>query len=137
MATANVVNAITNGIIGCAIKVHRELGPGLLHSVYQPCLAHDLLQAGYKVEVEKPIALKYGEVQSICAFRVDIMVEDAVLVEVKCVDTIAPIHRAQLLTYLRLTGCAVGLILNFNVPVLREGIVRIANNFRGEDGQLR
>jgi GxxExxY protein len=130
------LNAITDAIIGAAIKVHRELGPGLLHSAYLPCLTQDLVRAGRDVEVEKPISLKYGDVKTDCAYRIDMMVDGQVIVEVKCIEKFAPIHRAQMLTYLRLTECPVGLLINFNVNVLTDGIRRVAHNLRDEHGNL-
>ena len=136
MTDLSAINAITQDIIGSAIKVHKEFGPGLLHSVYLPCLAQDLVKGGREVEVEKPIPLKYGDVTTECAYRVDVMVDGLVIVEVKCVDKLAPIHRAQMLTYLRLTKCSLGLLINFNVTVLTDGIRRVANNLRDEDGNL-
>jgi len=136
MTDLSALNAITSDIIGSAIKVHEEFGPGLLHSVYLPCLAQDLVRAGREVEIEKPIHLKYGDVTTECAYRLDLMVDGLVIVEVKCVDKLAPIHRAQMLTYLRLTECPVGLLINFNVTVLTDGIRRVANNLRDEQGNL-
>jgi GxxExxY protein len=136
MTDIPALNAITDDIIGSAIKIHKEFGPGLLHSVYLPCLAQELVKVGRDVEAEKPIPLKYGDVQTDCAFRVDLMVDGLVIVEVKCVDKLAPIHRAQMLTYLRLTECPLGLLINFNVPVLKDGVRRVANNLRDEQGRL-
>jgi GxxExxY protein len=136
MTDLTALNALTDHIIGLAIKVHKAFGPGLLHSVYLPCLAQELVRADRDVEVEKPIALEYGDVKTDCAYRVDLIVDGLVIVEVKCVDKLAPIHRAQMLTYLRLTECPVGLLINFNVSVLKDGIRRVANNLRDEHGNL-
>jgi GxxExxY protein len=136
MTDLTALNAITDDIIGSAIKVHKEFGPGLLHSVYLPCLAQDLVRIGREVEVEKPIPLKYGDVTTDCAYRIDMMVDGQVIVEVKCIEKFAPIHSAQMLTYLRLTGCPVGLLINFNVTVLTQGLRRVVNNLRDEDGNL-
>ena len=130
------INATTDAIIGAAIKVHRVLGPGLLHSVYLPCLAHELVIAGRDVEIEKPVSLKYGDVKTDCAYRLDMMVDGQVIVEVKCIEKFAPIHRAQMLTYLKLTDCSLGLLINFNVTVLTDGIRRVANNLRDDQGNL-
>ena len=130
------INAITEAVIGAAIKVHRVLGPGLLHSAYLPCLAQELVVAGRDVEIEKPVSLKYGDVKTDCAYRVDMMVDGQVVVEVKCIEKFAPIHRAQMLTYLKLTECPVGLLINFNVTVLTDGIRRVVNNLRDEQGKL-
>ena len=136
MTDLHAINAITDGIIGSAIKVHRELGPGLLHSAYLPCLTQELVTDGHKVEVEKAISLCYGDNTIDCAFRADMVIDDQVIVEVKCVEKFAPVHRAQMLTYLKLTGCPVGLLINFNVTVLKDGIRRVVNNLRDEQGSL-
>ena len=130
------INATTDAIIGAAIKVHRALGPGLLHSVYLPCLAQELVAADREVEVEKPLALKYGDVTTDCAYRLDMLVDGQVIVEVKCIEKFAPTHLAQMLTYLRLTECPVGLLINFNVKVLTDGIRRVANDLRDDQGKL-
>ena len=130
------VNSTTDTVIGEAIKVHREFGPGLLHSVYLPCLAQGLKKAGREVVVEMPIPLEYGDFKTDCAYRIDMVVDGLVVVEEKCVEKLAPIHRAQMLTYLRLTGCPLGLLINFNVPVLTQGIRRVANNLRDDEGNL-
>ena len=105
MTDLDALNTTTDAVIGEAIKVHREFGPGLLHSVYLPCLAQGLRKAGREVVVERPIPLEYGDFKTDCAYRIDMVVDDQVIVEVKCVEKLAPIHRAQMLTYLRLTGC--------------------------------
>jgi GxxExxY protein len=123
------LNAITERIISAAIEVHRALGPGLLESAYEACVSFDLIQSGLKVERQKPLPIAYRDVNLDCGYRLDMVIEDSVIVELKAVDQIAPIHRAQLLSYLRLSGCKVGLLINFNVPLLREGIVRVVNNF--------
>jgi GxxExxY protein len=136
MTDPHAIDTITDAIIGAAIKVHKQLGPGLLHSAYLPCLTQELVTDGRKVEVEKPISLRYGDVKTDCAFRVDLMVDEQVIVEVKCIEKFAPVHRAQMLTYLRLTECRVGLLINFNVTVLKDGIRRVVNNLRDEQGNL-
>lgn len=123
------LNRITESIIGAAIDVHRGLGPGLLESAYEACLAFELAQRGLKVEQQKPLPVVYKDVKLDCGYRLDLLVEDAVIVEIKAVDRLAPIHKAQLLSYLKLTGCKVGLLLNFNVQVLKHGIRRVVNNF--------
>jgi GxxExxY protein len=130
------VNALTDETIGAAIRVHKRFGPGLLHSVYLPCLAQELLERNLSIEVEKPLALNYGTVKVDCAYRIDLVVEETVVVEVKCIDKLAPIHVAQMLTYLRLTGCPLGLLINFNVTKLTNGIRRVVNELRAEDGSL-
>ena len=136
MTDVQAIDAITDGIIGAAIKVHRLLGPGLLHSAYLVCLTQELVAGGYQVEVEKPISLSYGDDTIDCAFRADLMVDEQVIVEVKSLERCASVHRAQLLTYLKLTNCRVGLLINFNVPVLKDGIRRVANDLRDDQGNL-
>ncbi|RKY64328.1 MAG: GxxExxY protein, partial [Candidatus Latescibacterota bacterium] len=123
------LNWITENIIGAAIEVHRALGPGLLESAYEKCLAFELVQRGLKVEQQKPLPVVYRGVKLDCGYRLDLLVEEEVIVEVKAVDRLAPIHQAQLLSYLRLSGCKVGLLINFNVKVLKSGIRRIVNDF--------
>ena len=115
---------ITEKIIAAAIDVHRALGPGLLESAYQACLARELELSGIPFEREKPILVQYRGINVDCGYRLDFIVEGKVVVELKTVDSLEGIHEAQLLTYLRLTGCKVGLLINFNVPLLRNGIVR-------------
>jgi len=123
------LNQITESIIGAAIDVHRGLGPGLLESAYEACLAFELAQRGLKVEQQKPLPVVYKDVRLDCGYRLDLLIEDAVIAEIKAVDRLAPIHKAQLLSYLKLTDCKVGLLLNFNVQVLKQGIRRVVNNF--------
>ena len=122
------LNNVTSGIIGAAIDVHRALGPGLLESAYEACLAYELIQREMKVEQQKPLPLIYRDVQLDCGYRIDLLVDDAVIVEIKSVDSLAPIHQAQLLSYLKLSGCEVGLLINFNVKLLKQGIVRMVNS---------
>ena len=122
------LNTVTSGIIGAAIEVHRALGPGLLESAYESCLAYKLNQRKMKVEQQKPLPLIYGDVKLDCGYRIDLLVDDAVIVEIKSVDSLAPIHKAQMLSYLKLSGCEVGLLINFNVKLLKQGIVRMVNN---------
>jgi len=129
MSEGEKLNRITDQIIGAAIEVHRALGPGLLESAYEACLAFELAQRGLKVESQKPLPLTYKEVRLDCGYRLDLLVEDAVIVEIKAVDTLAPIHQAQLLSYLRLSGCKVGLLINFNVRILKDGLRRLVNDF--------
>jgi GxxExxY protein len=121
------LNKITDAIIGCAIEVHRALGPGLLESAYEACLVYELLQRGYKAEHQVPLPLVYKEVKLDCGYRLDLLVNDAVIVEVKSVEELAPIHEAQLLSYLKLANCKVGLLINFNVKMVKYGIKRLAN----------
>ena len=118
-------NHITGDIIASAIEVHKALGPGLLESAYAACLTLELTERGHIVEVKKPVPLVYKTVKLEAAFQLDMMVDCRIIVELKSVDALAPIHEAQMLTYLRLTGCRVGLLINFNVPMLKDGIQRV------------
>jgi len=115
---------LTGQIIAAAIEVHRELGPGLLESAYQACLAREFSVRGLSFEQEKPLPVEYKGVRVDCGYRLDFLVAGKVVVELKTVDALAPVHEAQLLTYLKLTGCRVGLLINFNVPILKNGIKR-------------
>ena len=112
-------------IIGAAIEVHRELGPGLLESAYEVCLCHELRSRGLQVTCQVPLPVTFKGVRLDCGYRIDICVNESVIVELKSVEKIADLHRAQLLTYLRLSGKKVGLLLNFNVPILKDGMVRM------------
>lgn len=116
---------LSNKIIGLAIEVHQNLGSGLLESVYQQCLAYELSTHNIEFVLEHPIPVKYKEINIDCAFRADMIVENSIIVELKSVDKILPIHEAQLLTYLKITGIRLGLIINFNTKLLRDGIKRI------------
>ena len=117
---------LTGNIIGAAIDVHRALGPGLLESAYEACLVYELRLRRLKVEAQKPLPIFYKDVMLDCGYRLDLVVEDQVIIEIKSVSTIAPIHEAQLLSYLKLYGtCARGLLINFNVKRLVEGIRRM------------
>ncbi len=119
---------ISEAIIGAAINVHRALGPGLLESAYEACLAYDLTEAGWAVEKQKALPLIYRGLSMDCGYRLDLLVDGKVIVEVKSVEALAPIHQAQLLSYLKLSGCKLGLIINFNVTLLKHGIMRLAHN---------
>jgi len=121
-------NEISEKIIGCAIQVHRELGPGLLESSYEECLYYELIQAGLLVEKQKPLPLIYKEVKLECGYRIDLMIEGKVIVEVKAIDALNDIHMAQILTYLKLSKIKLGLLMNFNVTLLKSGIKRVVNN---------
>ena len=123
-------NHLTERVIGACIEIHRALGPGLLESAYEECLCYELSRAGIKFERQKPLPVHYKEVNLECGYRMDLVIERKLIVELKAVDEIAPIHEAQLLTYLKLSGLTLGLLINFNVPVLKAGIKRIANNFQ-------
>jgi GxxExxY protein len=122
-------NNITGKVIGIAIDLHKQLGPGLLESVYQHTLSYELLQAGLQVDQQVPIPLVHKAVKLDCGFRVDILVEKKVIIEVKSVEALAQVHFAQTLTYLKLSGYKVGLLINFNSVVLKDGIQRVVNNF--------
>jgi GxxExxY protein len=114
----------TGPIIGAAIEVHRQLGPGLLESAYEECLCHELhlRGIGFRRQIELPV--EYKGIKLDCGYRLDLIVQDEVVVELKCVERVLPVHEAQLLTYMRLAGKQVGLLINFNVPVLTRGISR-------------
>ena len=127
MSERDQLNKITEIIIGAAIQVHRTLGPGLLESAYESCLAYELRKRGLAVEQQKAVPLVYEEVKLECGYRMDLWVERSIVVEVKSVEALAPIHEAQTLSYLRLSGSRLGLLINFNVIVLREGIRRFIN----------
>ncbi|MBN2549893.1 MAG: GxxExxY protein [Anaerolineales bacterium] len=116
---------LTGKIIGAAIEVHRHLGPGLLESAYQICLGRELELRGIQFEREKSLPIEYKGERLDCGYRLDFIVEQKLIVELKSVDKLLPIHDAQVLTYLKLTGCKVGLLINFNVPVLKDGIHRL------------
>jgi GxxExxY protein len=120
-------NRITSTIIGCAIRVHRATGPGLLESAYTPCLVYELRQVGFLISLQHPIPLVYRGIDLDASYRADMLVEDIILVELKSVESLASIHAAQMLTYLKLLKKPVGLIINFNVPVLKDGIKRVVN----------
>ncbi|MGB7234069.1 MAG: GxxExxY protein [Candidatus Acidiferrum sp.] len=117
-------NQITHEIIGAAIEVHRLLGPGLLESAYEECLARELLLRNVRFERQKPIPLVYKDVRLDCGYRIDLFVESSVVVELKSIEALAAIHEAIILTYIRLSGCRLGLLINFNVTVLKDGIRR-------------
>jgi len=127
MGQREELNKITEGIIGAAIEVHRNLGPGLLESAYQAALAYELNQRGYKVEQQKPLPMLYKEIKLDAGYRLDFLINDKVVLEIKSSDKIMPIHDAQILSYLRLSGCKVGLLINFNVKLLKNGIKRFVN----------
>ena len=115
------LNKITDAILGAAIEVHRNLGPGLLEFAYRECLRYELLQRGYQTLQEVPLPLIYKGVELDCGYRLDLLVNDAVIVEIKSVESLSPIHEAQLLSYLKISGGKIGLLLNFNVQILKHG----------------
>lgn len=118
------LNKISYDIIGCAYKVHSALGPGLLESTYEACLAHELLKSNYSVEVQKPLPVIYDEVKLEVGYRIDLLVENSVVVELKSVESITDVHVAQILTYMKLSETKLGLLINFNVKDLKKGINR-------------
>jgi GxxExxY protein len=122
------LNEISGRIIACALKVHTAIGPGVLESVYQTCLLHELQKSGLAVQAQVALPVVYDNLHLDSGYRLDLLVENTVIVELKCVETLLPIHKAQLLTYLRLANKPLGLLLNFNVIHLREGIKRVLNN---------
>ena len=124
------INQLTRKIIGAAIEVHKILGPGLLESAYEECLSHELSIQGVSFEKQKPLSIDYKGKKLDCGYRLDMVVENAVVLELKSCEKIESIHQAQLLTYLKLSELNIGLILNFNVPLMRDGIVRIVNDLK-------
>jgi GxxExxY protein len=124
---AQRVNALTERIIGFCIEIHRALGPGLLESAYEECLCFELASAGIRFERQKPLPVEYKGVRLDCGYRLDLVVEGTIVVELKAIEKVLPIHEAQLLTYLKLTKLPLGLLINFNVPLLKEGITRRKN----------
>jgi GxxExxY protein len=121
-------NQLSNLVINRALKVHTALGAGLLESSYKECLFYELQQAGLKVEKEKPLPLIYETVKLECGYRVDLLVENKLIIEIKAVEALNDVYLAQVLTYLKLSGCKLGLLINFNVAHLKNGIRRVVNN---------
>jgi GxxExxY protein len=130
-------NEITKLVIGCAIEVHRALGPGLLESAYEECSCYELAQGGTRFLRQVPLPVRYKGIALDCGYRMDLLVDDLVIIEVKAVESLCPIREAQLLTYLKLAEKPVGLLINFNVPVLKEGLKRIVNRFSDSSASLR
>ncbi len=129
-AEADRLNAITNQIVGAAIDVHRELGPGMLESSYEACLMYELLQRSLRVDRQKPVRIVYKNQTLDCGYRIDLLVEDEVIVEVKSIERLERVHAAQLLSHLRFAKCKVGLLINFNVKwLLEQGLQRVVNGF--------
>jgi len=124
------INKLSSKIIGAAIEVHKNLGPGLLESAYEECLCFEMSLGGLSLERQKPLPVVYKGIKLDCGYRLDTVVENAIIIELKACEKIEPIHRAQLLTYLKLSGLNLGLLLNFNTPVMRDGIVRIVNELK-------
>jgi GxxExxY protein len=127
-----VLESLTERVIGLAIDVHRELGPGLLESVYETCLGLELNQAGIAFRRQTPIPVTYRGLRLNTGFRADFLICDDLIVEIKAVDRLLPTHEAQLLTYLRMSGCQVGLLLNFNAVRLKDGLRRLVRSQRAE-----
>jgi GxxExxY protein len=122
-------NELSSKIIGAAIEVHSQLGPGLLESTYEVCLFHELKQAGLEVKQQIPLPVVYKDVKLNAGYRIDLLVEDKVVIEIKSVDALAPIHTAQILTYLKLTNLKLGLLMNFNTMKMKDGIKRVLNGY--------
>ncbi|WP_319525291.1 GxxExxY protein [uncultured Desulfosarcina sp.] len=123
------LNELSGKIIGAAIEVHQSLGPGLLESAYEECLCHELNLNGLSFKRQQHLPVSYKSVKLDCGYRLDIVVEESIILELKAVDRIEPIYKAQLLTYLKLANIKLGLLLNFNVPVMKDGIVRVVNRY--------
>lgn len=115
---------LSRKVIGCAIEVHRALGPGLLESTYQHCLGHELSLAQIPFEVQKPIPVEYKGTRLDCGYRIDVLVGDSLILELKAVDALSGVHEAQLITYMKIARIRIGLLINFNVEILRDGIRR-------------
>jgi len=121
---------ITHDVIAAAIAIHRKLGPGLLESVYESCLAYELDKAGFRVERQKAVPLVYEAIKLDCGFRADLVVDGKLVVELKCKECLHPVDEAQLLSHLRLLNLPIGLLINFHVVLLKDGIKRMVNNYR-------
>ena len=122
------INDLSGEVIGAAIEVHKHLGPGLLESAYEECLCHELSSRQIAYERQKPLPIHYKGIRLDSGYRLDVVVKGMIILELKSCEKIEDIHKAQLLTYLRLSGLRLGLIFNFNVPIMKEGIVRVVNN---------
>lgn len=119
------INDLSYKIIGCVYRVHKELGPGLLESTYEVCLEHELLKAGLNTARQVSLPVVYDNMKLDAGYRIDLLVENMIILEIKAIDEVAPVHRAQLMTYLKLSGLKLGLLLNFNVQDMKKGITRI------------
>jgi len=131
------LNKLSSTIIGAAMEVHQILGPGLLESAYEECLCKELDLRGISFDRQKPLSLEYKGDKLDCGYRLDIVVGNSIILELKACEEIEPIHKAQLLTYLKLSKLSLGLLLNFNVPLMRDGIVRIVNEFSEKSVNLK
>ncbi len=127
MKNFNDINRLTGEVIGAAIEVHRVLGPGLLENAYEHCLCRELELRNILIEKQKPLPINYKGIELDCGYRLDIVVPDKLIIELKACESLLLVHEAQLLTYLKLTGIQFGLLINFNVPLLKDGIKRMAN----------
>ncbi len=121
-------NEISKLVVGCALEIHKSLGPGLLESAYEECLYYELGKMGLNVQKQKPLPLIYDDVRLEIGYRVDLLVEDKVIIEIKSVEALNNVHLAQILTYLKLSDCKLGLLINFNVALIKNGIRRVVNN---------
>lgn len=118
------INQLTEKIIGCALEVHNKLGPGLLESAYEECLSYELKSTGLAIERQVPVPVVYKDIKLECGYRIDILVEKTVIIELKAIEALAPVHEAQILTYMKFANKAMGLLINFNVTLLKNGIKR-------------
>ncbi len=130
-------NQLTEKIIGCAIEVHKALGPGLLESAYEECFCYELVENGISCSRQVSLPVVYKGIKLDCGYRIDVLANDLVIIELKTVEKLLPIHEAQLLTYLKLYGRPLGLLMNFNVPVLKDGIKRLVNQFQETSASQR
>jgi GxxExxY protein len=126
----NEIDKIAQQIVDTAFRVHSKLGPGLLESAYEACMAHELSKQGFKVERQKPQPIIYDDLAIEVGYRLDILVDDKVIIELKAVEQLAPIHQAQLMTYLKLSNKTLGFLINFHVHLIKQGIRRLANDFK-------
>ena len=124
------INEITGKVIGCAIEVHKNLGPGLLESAYEECLSFELVKAELKFKRQQPTPIIYKEIKLDCGYRIDLLVENKLVIEIKSVEALNDVHTAQILTYMKLGNFKLGLLINFNVFLLKDGIKRIVNSFK-------
>lgn len=129
MRSRDELNEISGRIIEFSIKVHKALGPGMLEGAYEICLLHELAQHGYKVQSQLTLPIVYDGVRLDAGYRIDLLVEESVIVELKAIERLMPVHEAQLLSYLRMSDLRLGLLINFNVKLLRDGVRRVVNNF--------
>ena len=127
MTEKEELDRITEAIIGAAIEVHKALGPGLLESAYEACIAYELTDRGWPIAAQQTLPLMYRGLKLDVGYRLDLLVDQRVIVEIQAVDYLLPIHQAQLMSYLKLSGCKLGLLINFNVPLLKRGVVRVVN----------